>query len=280
LPHLAGISGIGRRTVVTVHEFSALPKQQQLSMHLFRLVADRLVFVSEYEQTRYRSSLKGLGAKQQVVPIGSNVPSCTGPTERSCTVLYFGQIRPNKGLEHFLELASTDRVLGRQVRFVVAGSVPPRHAAYFQQLRGSAPTSVEWRLNLSFDEVAELMSSSLASYLPFPDGASLRRGSLLAAFNNGLPVISTTGPATGALRSELLIAESPSEAVKHLEALISNPEYLAATSTRVRLWGRQFSWERIAREHKQLYLDVLLTGERHRPWVLNQGITQRQDIHD
>jgi glycosyltransferase involved in cell wall biosynthesis len=261
LPHLAGVSGIGRRTVVTVHEFSALPKAQQLSMHLFRLVADRLVFVSEYEQERYRSGLGGLGSQQQVLPIGSNVPAYESPAERSRTVLYFGQIRPNKGLESVLKLASTETLLGQRVQFVIAGSVPLRHTAYFQQLRSSAPPAVEWKLNLSFDEVAQLMSRSLASYLPFPDGASLRRGSLLAAFNNGLPVISTTGPATGSLRSQLLVAESPNEAVKHLEALISDPEYLAATSSRIRQWAAQFSWERIAREHEQLYLDVLLAGQ-------------------
>ena len=271
LPHLAGISGIARRTVVTVHEFSALPKQQQLSMHLFRLVADRLVFVSEYEQTRYRTFLKGAGPKQQVVPIGSNVPACTSAAERLRTVLYFGQIRPNKGLERFLELASTDQVLGQPVQFVVAGSVPPRHTAYFQQLRGSAPATVEWKLDLPFDEVAELMNRSLASYLPFPDGASLRRGSLLAAFNNGLPVISTIGPATGSLRSQLLVADSPTEAVGHLEALIANPELLASISSRLRQWAGRFSWEGIAREHEQLYLDVLQAGARSREQILDRA---------
>jgi glycosyltransferase involved in cell wall biosynthesis len=271
LPHLAGISGIARRTVVTVHEFSALPKRQQLSMHMFRLIADRLVFVSEYEQTRYRTWLRGIGPVQQVVPIGSNIPACTSAQERSRTVLYFGQIRPNKGLEPFLELASTDKVLGQDVQFVVAGSVPSRHTAYFQRLRSLAPASVEWRLNLSFEEVAELMSRCLASYLPFPDGASLRRGSLLAAFNNGLPVISTTGPATGPLRSQLLVAKSSSEAVRHLESLITDPEYLAVTSSRLRSWARQFSWERIAREHKQLYLDVLRSGQRSGEQVLDRA---------
>ena len=111
-------------------------------------------------------------------------------------VVYFGQIRPNKGLEQFLELANRSIASKRPFKFKIMGSVPGAHQGYMRSLRSACSPAVDWALDLSFADVAETLAASFAAYLPFPDGASERRGSLLAALANGLPVLSTFGSAT------------------------------------------------------------------------------------
>ena len=43
------------------------------------------------------------------------------------------------------------------------------------------------------EEVSVYLSKARCAYLPFPDGASLRRGSLLACLEHGVKVLSNRG---------------------------------------------------------------------------------------
>src|ERR1035441_9803138 len=113
--------------VVTLHEFSALPLSQRISTHLFRFTSDQLLFTVDTEAAKYGHS----SVTKQVIHIGSNVPVFSTDLQREPIVLYFGQIRPNKGLEEFLELASHSQQLGKPFKYVVIGSVPQRRAAYY-----------------------------------------------------------------------------------------------------------------------------------------------------
>jgi glycosyltransferase involved in cell wall biosynthesis len=202
---------------------------------------------------------------QRVIHIGSNVPAFSSDLPRTQNVLYFGQIRPGKGLEGFLELARHSLQLARPFKYKVIGSVPQRRVAYYKAARAESVPEVEWLIDLSFQETARLMASSLAAYLPFPDGASYRRGSLLAALTNGLPAMTTVGSATPSeLLDVLLPTTGPIEALTHLDRLYGDPGEVATLSCAERLFAVNFSWEHIARQHEQLYLDTLLRTQPKR----------------
>ena len=246
---------IGKRSIVTLHEYSAMPLAQRASTHLFRWTVDRIVFTAEAESEAYGYS-NGAG---HIIHIGSNVPPFPSELKRLPIVLYFGQIRPNKGLECFLELAKISLQRASHFRFVVLGTVPPRRAAYYEAVRTSAVASVDWFLDLPIEQISKMMASSFASYLPYPDGASYRRGSLISALANGLPVITTIGPTTPSdLADVVFAAASPEEALAHLLRLNTFPAEAVNRGTRGRKFAEQFSWAEIARKHEQLYLETLL----------------------
>jgi glycosyltransferase involved in cell wall biosynthesis len=252
-PHFVG-TRVANRVVVTLHEYSYMPISQRASTHLFRWTADLLLFTTEAELMSYGRS----GVARRVIHIGSSVPAWSVELPRSPNVLYFGQIRPDKGLEEFLELARRSFQRGRPFNFRVIGSVPPRRAEFYEDMRARSAPEIEWLMNLPSEQVSELMSSSLAAYLPFPDGASYRRTSLIAALTNGLPVITTIGPATPREMIDVLLpAAGSSDALAHLERLNSSSDELHASSSKGRLFAEKFSWEEIARQHEQAYKEAL-----------------------
>jgi glycosyltransferase involved in cell wall biosynthesis len=221
---------------------------------LFRATADRLVFATDYEAAAF-----GAAPRSPVIPIGSNVPTHPGEPKRDTdTVLYFGQIRPDKGIEDFIALAALSTSAGEPTRFVVIGSAPPRWHGYRAALRAQSPANVHWMEDAPLPAVAQAMATAWAAFLPFPDGAGLRRGSLLAALSNGLPVVAPFGPSTTeALRAALLQADTPDAALAQLRALRTVPALARQRSAAGRALARRFSWTAIAEAHVALYRGVL-----------------------
>jgi glycosyltransferase involved in cell wall biosynthesis len=253
-PHVIGMMRVAKGVVVTLHEYSSMPILQRASTHLFRWTADQLLFTAETELMNYGQS----EVMQRVIHIGSNVPAFSSNLPRKPTVLYFGQIRPEKGLEEFLELARRSVQLTKPFKYLVIGSISHRRAAYYKAVRAKSAPEVEWLVDLPFEQIAELMAGSLAAYLPFPDGASYRRGSLLAALTNGLPAITTVGTATpNDMKDVVLAAAGPGEALAHIDKLYGSPGEARVRGCAGRSFAEKFCWSEIARQHEQLYNDTL-----------------------
>jgi glycosyltransferase involved in cell wall biosynthesis len=253
LPHVMGLAGLSARCFVTLHEHSMLPRAQRIANQLFRHTADRLVFTTAFEAEAF-----GAGAAACVIPIGSNIPSCRGEPPRSDTIVYFGQIRPGKGLEAFLTLAGRSHAFRFgtatcATRFLVVGSAPPRWRDYRDALRNTSQY-VTWVDDVTPDQVAEILASARAAYLPFPDGVTYRRGSLLAALANGLPVIAPCGPETPAELADIVLpAQTPEDALEHVVTLCRDPASASRRGAAGHLLARRFTWPEIAAKHELLY---------------------------
>ena len=257
-PHVLGLMKVADVSVVTVHEYSALPLAQRISTQLFRGTARRLIFCSQYERSLYDRQLLNLGAPQSVIPIGSNVPEAATNGSRDMTVVYFGQIRPRKGIEQFIELARRSIGSKRQFSFHILGSAPAAHQQYMKDLQQGAPDSVRWSIDLEFTQVSEILAHSFAAYLPFPDGVSERRGSMLAALTNGLPVISTIGVATPQEMLPLVLPSTSSdEALSILDGLVNDPERHASLCAGSRIHAARYTWSSIAAQHVLAYQEAL-----------------------
>ncbi len=256
-PHFLGLMKVADVSVVTVHEYSALPRLQRISTQLFRGTARTVIFCSHYERSLYDRQLANIGAPQTVIPIGSNVPAAATDGSRDRTVVYFGQIRPNKGIEQFVELARRSMESQRQFSFHVMGSAPAAHQKYMWDLQQSAP-EVRWSIDLEFAQVSEILARSFAAYLPFPDGASERRGSMLAALTNGLPVLSTIGAATPPeMLPSFLPSKGSDEALLLLDALAQDPERHAGLCSTSRIHAARYTWSSIAAQHELAYQEAL-----------------------
>jgi glycosyltransferase involved in cell wall biosynthesis len=257
-PHFLGLMKVADVSVVTVHEYSALPLAQRVSTQLFRGTARRVIFCSQYERSLYDRQLLNLGAPQTVIPIGSNVPEAATNGSRDTTVVYFGQIRPRKGIEQFIELARKSLASKRQLSFHILGSAPAAHQKYLMDLQQSAPDGVRWSIDLEFEKVSEILARSFAAYLPFPDGVSERRGSFLAALANGLPVVSTIGVATPQeMLPFFLPSKDSDEALSHLDELVGVPERHARLCAASKTHAARYTWGSIAAQHVIAYQEAL-----------------------
>lgn len=247
------------RTVVTLHEFSQAHLLRQIAGLAFSR-ADALVFTNAFERAAFGRWYPWSRGRGHVIPIGSNIPwlSAQGARDRD-EVCYFGLIRPDRGLESFLALARLAADAAPQLRFRVLGAVPAGQRAYCEQMRqasGGLPR-LRWDLGRGDGEVAQRLAETGFLYLHYPDGASERRSTLLAALGNGAAVITSRGPQTPpGLESVVRFAADPADALAQLGALRADPTAEANLRRAGHDWVKRHSWEAIAAAHRELYARI------------------------
>jgi len=136
-----------------------------------------------------------------------------------------------------------------------------------------------WTGYLEPPEVSAALLSADMAVLPYADGASFRRGSLLAVLEHGLPVVTTTGGKGQGSNSEIGEQQTWPELVDGDNALLVQPgdveglvraiERVAVDSKlRLRLaegaekLADLFSWARIAEAHIALYRRLIRPPSR------------------
>lgn len=245
----------GMRTLVTLHEFSQAHPLRRVAALAFSRAA--LVFTTEQEEQAYRRWYPWSRGRTQVIPLGSNIPWLADGGKRDLdAVCYFGQIRPQRGLEAFLDLARLAQRQAPQLRFQVLGAVPAGREDYCRALRESAADlrQLGWALEAGDAAVAQWLAATGFVYLPYPDGASGRRGSLLAALGNGALVITTRGAQTPPeLSGAVRFANSPVDALAEIATLRGDPEAQNRQLAAARAWSRVHQWSAIADAHRLLY---------------------------
>jgi glycosyltransferase involved in cell wall biosynthesis len=153
-------------------------------------------------------------AHVSLIPIGSNIltrlPDDFDPpywrekagANRSDFLLgYFGLINRSKGLENLLRSVAGLQSSGIPTRLVIIGggkgASDPTNAAFMGEINQQI---TELNIDLFVKQSGYVDEASVGAYLsacdlvalPFTDGASYRRGSLMAAIHYGCAVITTT----------------------------------------------------------------------------------------
>ena len=223
-----------------------------------------------------REHFAGSGFAPQVIPIGSNIPvappagyaraawRAQSGVGDAPLVGYFGLLNPSKGVRALVETLP----LLPDARLLLIGGAATNaqeiaYAAVVEQtaealgvagriLRtGAVDTAVVSAHLLACDVVA----------LPFADGASYRRGSLLAALAHGSAVVTTTPalPLDPPLHDavQLVAHDAPALLGPVLAALLSDDlarQRLGAAAQRL---AARFAWPAIAAQHEAVYNSVL-----------------------
>jgi len=233
------------------------------------------------------ATLGGPSARHHHVPIGPNV-ACAPPPgyDRSAfrtalgldldtlTLVYFGLRNASKGLDLLLdcfELVSKHHPNARLM--LVGGEVgasDPTDRQTTDRLRerldpglvqptdglGKLVLQTGW---LPSDQLSAHLLAADIAVLPYTDGASARRGSLLACAEHGLPIVSTLPAAPEVADVVQAVFPDP----RQLAAAVRHLAQSEADSTRLRANARALAgrtaWPRIAAAHVELY-DHLLTG--------------------
>ncbi|ACI18817.1 glycosyltransferase family 4 protein [Dictyoglomus thermophilum] len=243
--------------VITLHEASQAHILRFISLFAFTINSQKLIFTSKYEKEYFEKFYPYIKSKTYVIPIGSNIPFCDKSKERRKEIVYFGLIAPNKNLEDFIKLASLIKNSNLSLNLRIIGKI--KDNKYYQELKYiSKDLNIIWNINLNEKEVCEILSETLFAYLPFPDGASERRGTLLATLGNGVVTITTEGRhTTEEIKDTVLIANNPQDAFEVIKKILNDYNLIKYLSEKSRKYAEKFTWDKIAEEHISLYQSIL-----------------------
>lgn len=256
-PHLLSLL---RPLVMTIHECSQTHILRQVSLFLFTIRARKIIFTNEYELRYAERFAPWIRKRSALVSIGNNIPLASAVSKTSDrAVTYFGLIRPEKGLEEVIEMARLFKARQSGVIVRVVGTVLPGNERYFAFLRDQAKDlPLDWQLNLPDRLLSHTLAETQVAYLPFPDGASERRSSLIAMLANGAAIITTYGSDTPRDLCDIaLFADSAEKAVSLAENLLSDPNARRDRQFASVKHSKKYSWVNIAQEHRIIYEQLL-----------------------
>ncbi|MGE3271286.1 MAG: glycosyltransferase family 4 protein [Chloroflexota bacterium] len=287
------------RVVTTFHDFLVpylFPKAGPLRLALNRYLArtsHAAIFTDLADLER-----AGPGVRGTVVPIGSNVdrevstePSradvrrLLGATDETFLVGYFGFLNPSKGVPSLLEAIGllAAQQPDCQVRLALIGAETgvsnPTDLAQARAVHDAIEHDhLEERIvrtgYLPPPDLSATLLACDALALPFRDGASARRGTLMAALAHGLPIVSTlperlppvagpavvwlgTGPNAVGIRdgeSILLVPPDDSAALAAaLGQLATDPTLRARLAVGAQSVAARISWPALATEMLRVY---------------------------
>jgi glycosyltransferase involved in cell wall biosynthesis len=216
-------------TVVMLHEFVVAHPLRKAAVGALLLRATRVGLTAEREERYLTRAFPWLRGRTRIIPLWSNIPRRAWSPE-GVTIVYFGQQRPNKGIEEFLAIKPRVAEHFPAARFEIIGAKIPGREDYSKKVAEEAgKLDIVVRSSLSMDDVSDHLSRATIALLPFPGGASMRRSSMLAAAVCGTPIVTTTGDDTPAsLYDYLERAETEDDLARACIATLSDPSHLEA----------------------------------------------------
>lgn len=268
--------------VVTFHDLRVpylFPKAGPLRAWSIRFMARRAdgVIVTNHED---EAALRAAGIRALWrIPIGSNIaPPPVSPTAREARarlglpldlplIGFFGFLHPSKGFDLLLEAVARLRREGVSVGVVhigaaVAPSDPSQQdyaAGCRRRIQALGLEGCVWETGYRPPEEISLAFAAVdLCALPYRDGISFRRGTLMAALAHGRAIVSTFPRVPiPELRDGENVRLVPPEDVEALAAAIR--QILETPSLRARLeqgaqaLAEQFAWERIAAQVEDVF---------------------------
>lgn len=247
---------ICRNVIVTIHEVSQAHILRKLSLYPFFIFSRQLIFTSEFEKNYAQRMAPWIKKKSSIIFIGSNIGSNPQKLhERKREIVNFGIIRPGKGIEKVIELA---KILDKdKFKVRIIGKVEEKFKDYLDSLKRISSNHITWNVNLDEQKVEKLLGEAKYAYLPFPDGASERRGSLLATLVNKVITFTTKGPyTTDKLERAVIIVGSAEDLIEKLEAIESNEKEYEGIIQSSSDYIKNLSWNNIAEQHLKLYQKI------------------------
>ena len=262
--------------------------------------ADAVIATNESDYARLRENLRGLHKWLTIIPIGSNIAPAAVPAqitraklrerlgvrEDETLLVYFGFLNESKGAETLIralyDLPQAKLMfLGGQT-----GASDPTNVSYLEHVKQEiAHYNVSARVMftdyLPPEQVSAHFYASDVCVLPYRDGASFRRGSIMAALAHGMPIVTTfpqkpleperttraqemeyaARPKLPELRdgdNVLLVPPDDAQAIiMAVTRIRTSPGLALQLSTNARQLARAFTWEKIAADHLELYEKML-----------------------
>lgn len=204
-----------------------------------------------------------------LIPMATEAPEAARSAGRAAlriepgifTIVYFGYLYKDKGVETLLEAYRLVRQRHRAVHLVIVGGtcshLYEERVAYVKGLKDLATNlevqhEVTWTGTIEWDDVnaSRFMYAADVCVLPFDHGVSMNNSTFAAAAAHGLPIITTQGqivePQFVDGENVLLTVPRDTEALAAaIESLLLDPDLRSRLSAGVAEMRREwFSWDR------------------------------------
>lgn len=260
VPQLISLLLRDKKIVLTLHEFTRKSLKGRLASGLFFLGVDWIIFTTEEERDAVCALAPWFRHRSSVIRVGSSIPM-QDPLAPDADLVYFGLLRPGKGIETFAEVVSL--LLGkRPLKVRVIGQMVAGYEDYAKSLlKNFAPDTTEVLVNQHENTVAQKLSRTKIALLPFPDGISFRRTSAFAAMGNGSLLVTTPPTHNKQLWNSVCVSRCEVAGLAQIVAdALDNPTKYEPTRTAGFKLARELDWPSIARE----YLKVAEALDRRR----------------
>jgi glycosyltransferase involved in cell wall biosynthesis len=194
-----------------------------------------------------------------------------GASDDTLLLAYFGFLNESKGGEELIEALVLLRQRGIDARLLFIGDVghaDPTNVTYAEQVRTLIRTHnlVEFVHFTGYTDLPQVSANLLAAdgiVMPYRDGVSFRRTTLIAALRHGCPIVSTT-PVDSTLIPEIRPGENmllapprnPTALAQTIALLAGDAALRQKLALGAKQLGNLFEWDRIARETMALYGQV------------------------
>jgi glycosyltransferase involved in cell wall biosynthesis len=278
--------GLGKKVTLTAHNVNqarrdsndslinrtTLTIQYRLTDHLFvhtKKMKDELVEdfgVSPRAVTVIRHPVNDAFPDTDLTPVEAK--RRLGLRNGEKTILFFGRIKPYKGIEHLL-VAFQKLVAGDAgYRLIIAGEVQKGNEKYRDEIQQSIAREIERgqvivRMQFIPDEDMEVYLKA-ADVLALPYNEIFQSGVLFLGYSFGLPVIATD---VGSFREEIVEgktgfmcrAADPTDLARAIEAYFSSDLYQNLATRRREIKNYAFvhhSWDAVAERTRNVYADL------------------------
>lgn len=291
LPRFLRFSLPDVRTAVTFHDlrlpylFPKAGPARRWAMAALMRYSDAAIVTNREDE----AALLGFNLQRtaHMIPIGSNIePSLPkgferaawrsrwGIAESDVVLAYFGFLNASKGGQELITALGVLLRRGFPAKLLMIGGKVGASDATNREFAQQVEAQIEqegvgahviWTGYLAPEEVSAAFAISDMAVLPYADGVSFRRGSLMAALAHGVPVI-TTAPRVHLpelLPEQNVVLVAPGQAGEIVEAVMRVADH-AGLRTRLgegaRKLSETFRWEVIAQKTLAVYQAIVTSG--------------------
>ena len=270
-------------TVVTFHTLTGGSPWSPVWALLLLASASASIAANTEVEGMVRRRLPALASRVRTIAIGANVEpgkdgsgAADGVAGRLVLgvppaiplLVHFGLLYPGKGLETLLDAFALLRRRNASARLALVGDTPREHEAYREGLErratsGGISDAIVWAGRRSEREVSAILAAADVFVAPYDDGASSRRGSLLAALAHGLAIVSTTPVADATQFRDgdniaLVPPRDPVALAARLDSLLHRSDDVARLRRGAAVLAARFAWPAIADETRRVYAQAMV----------------------
>ena len=282
---------LGKRLVFTAHNVNAGVRDgkdtyfNRLTLKFMYKIVDHIIVHTDRMKRQLIEDFNIRESKVTVIPYGINnmvfksqlttmeARTRLGLSLNEKVLLFFGIIKPYKGLENLLLALSNQEEKSDACKLIIAGMVDKDYGEYWQKLK---TIITENNLNDHIIEQTEFIPDEdveiyfkAADVLILPYKYIFQSGILFLALNFGLPIIATD---VGSLREFIIEGrigficrpEDPNDLAEKIDLYFNSILYkdLSVNREKIKEYANErYSWVKIAEQTYTIYKDILQTDQ-------------------